>query len=59
MEIVVGILAFMVAVLIVIQGWQMKKSNPNNIIAKLDIIIASMGKIEQRLNDVWDKVKGG
>ena len=56
MEVLIGILAFMVAVLVVIQGWQMRRKNPNN---KLDIIVTSLGRIEQRLNDIWDRVKEG
>lgn len=57
MQILIGILAFLVAVLATLQGWQMKKRNPNGILPKLDIIIAQLGRMEQRLNDIWDKVK--
>ena len=57
MEILVGILAFLVAVLAVLQGWSMKKKNPNNLGHKLDIIISQLGKMEQRLNDIWDRVR--
>jgi len=56
MEVLVGILAFTVAVLAVLQGWQMKKKgNPLN--AKLDIIITQLSRMEQRLNDIWESKK--
>ena len=59
MGITLGILAFMVAVLAVLQGWSLKRkanNNPNGIISRLDKIVAQLGKMEQRLNDIWDKV---
>ena len=56
METMLGIIIFIVAVLAILQGWQMKRRNPNSIAPKLDIIIAQLGKMEQRLNDIWDKV---
>ena len=61
-NIVVGILAFMVAVLAVLQGWQMVQHRKNSINpgtqlnGKLDVIITILGRMEQRLNDIWDKV---
>ena len=73
MEVILGILAFIVAVLAVLQGysmWQARRtrnssnSNPgigqqlDSIVTHLGDISAQMGRIEQRLNDVWDKVKG-
>lgn len=67
-EVILPILTFIVLVLAVLQGWQMKrhrKSNPNNlisklddVISKLDTIVARSGRMEQRLNDIWDKIKG-
>ena len=62
METTLGILAFMVAVLAVLQGWQMlsqKRNRSNNpgIGDKLDVIINKLGKMEMRLNDIWDKIK--
>jgi len=60
-EVLIGILAFIVLILTVLQGWQMKQHrnhNPNNIILRLDVIITKLGTMEQRLNDIWDKVKG-
>ena len=68
MEIVLGVLVFVVAALAVLQGWQMlqsrrnrhKPSNPGNpgIGPKLDTIISQLGKMGQRLEDIWDKIKG-
>lgn len=56
MEILVGILAFLVAVLAVLQGWQMRrKNNPSNLNGKLDIIITQLSRMEQRLNDIWER----
>jgi len=62
MEAVVGVLAFMVAILSVLQGYQMLQSrrsrrNPNSIAGKLDIIVTQLGRMEQRLNDIWGEVK--
>jgi len=67
LETLIGILAFIVAVLVVLQGWQMKRrhnNNPNNIISKLGEVVlkldgigAQLGRMEQRLNDIWDKIK--
>ena len=71
MNIILGVLAFTVAVLAVLQGWNMRKSKNNNpgnhlteITGQLGIISGQLGSIsnrlgrmEQRLNDVWDKVK--
>ena len=64
MEHILGILAFVVAVLAVLQGWQMmrgwrERRNPTHIVHQLDIIITQLGRMEQRLGDIWDKVKGG
>jgi len=63
MEILIGILAFTVAVLSILQGWQMvnlrrnRNNNPNNKLDdKLDIIITKLSKMEQRLDDIWDRV---
>jgi len=59
MEILIGVLAFTVAALSILQGWQMvnlrrnRNNNPNN---KLDIIITKLSKMEQRLGDIWGKV---
>ena len=68
LEALVGILAFIVLILTVLQGWQMKQrhnNNPNNVISKLDEIASKLdsigsqlGRMDQRLNDIWDKVKG-
>ena len=60
-EVYIGVLAFMVAVLAVLQGWQMRQKhnhNPSNLVLRLDTIITKLGTMEQRLNDIWDKVKG-
>lgn len=62
MEAILGVLAFMVSVLAVLQGWQMHQArrnrhNPGDTDSRLDVIIAQMGRMEQRLNDIWDKVK--
>ena len=72
MQIIVGILAFVVAALAVLQGWQMRRNRRNpNIAARLDGIADQLGEIrnglggiatqtgrmEQRLNDIWDRVK--
>lgn len=66
-EVLLGILSFIVLTLTILQGWQMRQrrnSNPNNlisklddVISKLDAIVARSGRMEQRLNDIWDKVK--
>ena len=63
MEILIGVLAFTVAALSIIQGWQMvnlrrnHNNNPNNKLDdKLDIIIAKLSKMEQSLGDIWDRV---
>ena len=63
MEILIGVLAFTVAALSILQGWQMvnlrrnHNNSPNNKLDdKLDIIIAKLSKMEQRLDDIWDKV---
>ena len=63
MEILIGVLAFTVAALSILQGWQMvnlrrnHNNNPNNKLDdKLDIIIAKLSKMEQRLDNIWDKV---
>ena len=63
MEILIGVLAFTVAALSILQGWQMvnlrrnHNNNPNNKLDdKLDIIIAKLSKMEQRLGDIWGKV---
>jgi len=58
MEILVGILAFLVATLAILQGWNMRKHNPNQVIASLNNIASFLARMEQRLNDIWDKVKG-
>ena len=63
MEILIGVLAFTVAALSILQGWQMvnlrrnRHNNSNNKSDdKLDIIITKLSKMEQRLDDIWDKV---
>ena len=63
MEILIGILAFTVAVLSILQGWQMvnlrrnRNNNPNNKLDdKLDIIITKLRKMERRLDDIWNRV---
>jgi len=64
-DILIGLLVFIVAVLTVLQGWQMKrKNNPNSfgpkldkVVSKLDTISSHLGRMDQRLNDIWDKVK--
>ena len=63
MKILIGVLAFTVAALSILQGWQMvdlrrnRRNNPNNKLDdKLDIIIAKLSKMEQRLGDIWGKV---
>lgn len=67
MEAILGILTLVVAVLAVMQGWQMiktkrQKNNPSPIITstniedRLDTIVAQLGKMEQRLNDIWTKI---
>jgi len=63
MEVILAILAFMVAVLAILQGLQMtqgwrERRNPNSITHKLDIVITQLGRMEQRLGDIWDRVKG-
>ena len=60
MEVLIGLLAFMVAVLAVLQGWQMFRrhsNNPTGFNSKLDSIVTILGRMEQRLNDIWDKIK--
>lgn len=69
MDITLGILSFIVAVLAVLQGLSMRqarhsRSNNSAITEKLgDIstqlggISAQLGRMEQRLNDCWDKLK--
>ena len=58
MEVMIGVLSFTVATLAVLQGWQMvkKRNNPNDLSSKLDTIINQLGRMEQRLNDIWDKL---
>lgn len=67
MEATLGILVFIVAVLAVLQGWQLvsnrrrRNNNPTNerldsIAEKLDAISEKLGRTEMRLNDIWDKV---
>ena len=63
MEILIGVLAFTVAALSILQGWQMvnlrrnRRNNPDNKLDdKLDVIITKLSKMEQRLGDIWDKV---
>lgn len=62
MELILGILAFLVMILTILQGWQMRQNrrhsnnNPGSNV-KLDKIIQLLGRMEQRLEDVWDKVK--
>ena len=63
MEIILVVLSVLVGILAILQGWQMtqswrKQRNPNSIAHKLDTIIAQLGRMEQRLGDIWDKVKG-
>ena len=60
MQITLGILSFLVAVLAILQGFQMfngrhKKNNPVSS-EKLDTIIHKLGMIASRLDDIWDKV---
>lgn len=64
-EVLVGILSLVVAVLAVLQGWQMFKhrNNPSGFGGKLDKVISELGnisaqlsKIEMRLDDIWNKV---
>jgi len=66
MEIILGILAFMVAVLAVLQGYQMvnvkKKhswllNNNPGIEGKLDDIINKLNLMNQRISDIWEKIK--
>ena len=82
METTIKILAAIVGILAILQGWQMfafrrnKKSNgsnstnptiyakQNNILEKLGEISSGistmnskLGRMEQRLADIWDKVK--
>ena len=68
MEIILGVLSFLVTVLVVLQGREMlsnrhninnKTNNPTAYLDKLDTIIGKLGRMEQRLNDIWDKVKEG
>ena len=63
MEIILVVLSVVVGILAILQGWQMtqnrrERRNPNSIAHKLDNIITQLGKMEQRLGDIWDKVKG-
>ena len=63
MEVILVVLSIVVGILAVLQGWQMtqnrrERRNPNSIAHKLDIIITQLGRMEQRLGDIWDKVKG-
>ncbi|MBU2556129.1 MAG: hypothetical protein KKF98_16890 [Bacteroidetes bacterium] len=63
MEIILVVLSVVVGILAILQGWQMtqgwrERRNPNSIAHKLDIIITQLGRMEQRLGDIWDKVKG-
>ncbi len=67
METTLGILVVVVAILSVLQGWQVimtKRNHRNPNIAsnpgigeKLDVIAAQLGRMEQRLTDIWDKIK--
>jgi len=60
MTMLIGILAFLVAVLSILQGWSLlkiKKNNPYNLTDKLDIIITQLSRMEQRLNDIWESKK--
>ena len=60
MTVLIGILAFLVAVLSILQGWSLlkiKKNNPYNLTDKLDIIITQLSRMEQRLNDIWESKK--
>ena len=63
METLIGILASTVAILSILQGWQMvnlrrnRHNSPNNKLDdKLDIIITKLSRMEQRLDDIWDKM---
>lgn len=75
METSIPILASLVGILTVLQGWQMftafrkKKNNnpghssPDGYLKKLDDILEQLGnmtlvlsRMEQRLNDCWDKI---
>jgi len=64
MEIVLGILAVLVAALTVLQGISMRKNrktsnNPVNltkISGQLSDISAQLGRMGQRLEDIWSKV---
>ena len=55
------ILSVLVSVLAILQGWQMfqkkKNGNPGHLNGRLDDIVTILGRMEQRLNDIWDKVK--
>ena len=54
------ILSVLVGVLAILQGWQMahrkKNSNPGLLNGRLDDIVTVLSRMEQRLNDIWDKV---
>jgi hypothetical protein len=67
MEVILGVLVFIVSTLAVLQGWQMvsarrnknSRDNPgisNRLDNRLDIVITILGKMEQRLEDIWYKV---
>jgi len=59
MEVILGVLAFTVATLAILQGWQMfskRNHNPTKFNSKLDSIVVILGRMEQRLNDIWTKV---
>ena len=60
MELILGILAFMVATLAVLQGYQIvnnrrKNSNPG-ISDKLSTIISQLSLIHSRVEDIWKKL---
>jgi len=63
MEIILGALAFLVLVLTILQGWQMvqkrKNNNTNNpglADKKLDEVITILNRMEQRTNDIWERI---
>jgi len=62
-EVIVPILTVLIGILAILQGWSIiqsrrkRNNNPVNVAEKLDIIIAQLGRMEQRLNDIWDKVR--
>ena len=57
MEVLIGILAFLVATLAVLQGWQMRKKNNPGLGDKLDMIITKLMLLERRLEDIWNKLE--